>query len=147
MCIYIYICIYMCVYIYIYMYRYVYILYIYIYIHTYNMIHIHIDRILTHHFSSKAQGRSSYNRGLRLWRSQRPAEAAQLFRSAALNGHGKGAYALGVMLLKGALEPSIHGFLWVFLWVYRDLNGIIMVFYGFYRDFMYRDNDGILWVL
>lgn len=49
----------------------------------------------------KAQGRSSYNRGLRLWRSKRFAEAAQLFRSAALNGHAKGAYALGVMLLNG----------------------------------------------
>eukprot|EP00435_Cladocopium_sp_Y103_P055467 s979_g18.t1 len=49
----------------------------------------------------QAQGRSSYNRGLRLWRSQSYAEAAQCFRSAALNGHGRAAYALGVMLLNG----------------------------------------------
>ncbi len=48
-------------------------------------------------------GRNSYNRGLRLWRSKNFAEAAQCFRSAALNGHSTGAYALGVMLLNGHL--------------------------------------------
>lgn len=51
----------------------------------------------------EAAGRSSYNRGLRLCRSKNFAEAAQCFRSAALNGHSTGAYALGVMLLNGHL--------------------------------------------
>lgn len=62
----------------------------------------------TAHFSTnvnlkkiEAAGRNSYNRGLRLWRSKNFAEAAQCFRSAALNGHSTGAYALGVMLLNG----------------------------------------------
>ena len=53
------------------------------------------------------------------------------------------------MLLKGALEPSIHGL----LWFYRDFDGIMMVFYGFYRDpngimmvfyRFYRDFNGII---
>eukprot|EP00913_Durusdinium_trenchii_P002200 g2032.t1 len=49
----------------------------------------------------EAAGRSSYNRALRLYRAKQLPEAAQGFRAAALHGHGKGAYALGVMLLNG----------------------------------------------
>lgn len=86
---------------------------------------------------------------MRLWRSKRFAEAAQQFRSAALNGHAKGAYALGVMLLNGPLGKSSmngEGNLWN-----RDIldefgerigcecESVLFKFVRFESDFFFKD--------